>query len=435
MSVEAFASGGVIPYPEPISDIGYHTLAGDYIRFVEPHTEADPNFMLVYLLCAVGSVIGRGPHVQVGGDKHYTNLYLCGVGSTTRGRKGSASGPVELLFKRVDPAWRASIKAGGLSTGEGVVAAVHDAIVARQKTDKGYVDVVVEPEVSDKRLFVRQTELHGALQSMRREGNTLSSVLREAWDKGELCTLTKQSPMRATNAHLSIVAGITPDELHRDISDEISNGLANRFLWSCSRQSKLLPSGGRLFQQDLSKFERHFALAIDAAKGDRHIARDRQADEVWGRDGSSSGMYAELCAERPGLWGIVTARAAPQVLRIATIFAVLDGRDQINTQHLRAAREIWRYCDDSARYIFGETLGNPVADEILAALRDRPAGLTRMQIIREVFRGHRSSAEIATALANLARLEIAESMFRQTSGRPAEVWVLRNGANKANYAK
>jgi hypothetical protein len=422
---QAFATCGVIPYPEPIADIGYYGLAGEYVRFIAPHTEADPNFMLVYLLCAAGNVIGRGPHVRAGGDRHYTNLYVCAVGSTARGRKGSASGPVERLFDRVDPAWRANVKAGGLSTGEGVISAVHDAVHTRQKTDKGYIDVVTEPEVADKRLFVRQTEFHGALQSMRREGNTLSSVLRDAWDRGELSTLTKQSPMRATNAHVSIVAGITAEELRSNLTTEIYNGFANRFLWCCSRQSRFLPSGGRLFDLDLCEFGRRFALAINAAKGERHIARDGEADELWGRDGSNAGMYADLCAERPGVWGVVTARAAPQVLRLALIFGLLDGRSQIASQHLRAAREVWRYCDDSARYVFGESLGNPIADEILAALRTRYE-LTRDQI-RQLFGGHKSSTDLTDALAYLARLEIVDYSQRRTGGRTAEIWSLRNG--------
>jgi Protein of unknown function (DUF3987) len=422
---QAFATCGVIPYPEPIADTGYHGLAGEYIRFVAPHTEADPNFMLLYLLAAAGSVIGRGPHVRAGGDRHYANLYVCAVGSTSRGRKGSASGPVERLFALIDPAWRTNIRAGGLSTGEGVISAVHDAVYARQKTEKGYIDVVTEPDVVDKRLFVRQTELHGALQNMRKEGNTLSSVLREAWDKGELSTLTRQSPMRATNAHVSIVAGITAEELRHNVDAEIHNGFANRFLWCCSRQSKLLPSGGRLFDLDLSELGRRFALAIDAAKSERHIARDPHAEEIWGRDGSTTGMYADLNTERPGLWGIVTARAAPQVLRLALIFALLDARDQIGAQHLRAAREVWRYCDDSARYVFGESLGNRTADEILAALRVRHE-LTRDQV-RQLFGGHKSSTDLREALACLARLEIVDYSQRRTGGRTAEIWSLRNG--------
>ena len=73
------------------------------------------------------------------------------------------------------------------------------------------------------------------------------------------------------------------------------------------------------------------------------MCRDLEADEVWGRDNSNTGMYAELNRDRPGLFGVVPARAAPQVLRLALIFALLDSRDQIGASHLYAAREVWRY--------------------------------------------------------------------------------------------
>lgn len=420
----------VAPYPRPISDAGFYGLAGNYIRFIERHTEADPNFMLLYFLGALGNVIGRGPHVRAGGDKHYTNLYVCAVGSTARGRKGSASGPVERLFELVDPAWRKNIKAGGLSSGEGVIYAVHDAIRGHVKGDDGYADTIIEPEIEDKRLFIRQSELHGALQSMRRTGSILSAVLRDGWDRGELNTLTRNAPLRASNAHISIVAGITVEELRRNMSDEIDNGFANRFLWCCSRQSRFLPSGGDLFGLDLSRFQRDFALVVDTAKGERHVPRDAAADELWGRDGEDHGMYVELCADRPGLFGVATARAAAQVLRLSLIYALLDQKDKISAQHLRAARAVWQYCEDSARYIFGEGLGNPIADEILAALRGRPTGLNRVQI-RGLFGGHRTSGEIGAALAELARLELAEGRQAQTSdrGRPAEIWFARNGAH------
>ena len=52
--------------------------------------------------------------------------------------------------------------------------------------------------------------------------------------------------------------------------------------------------------------------------------------------------------------------------------------------HLRAALACWAYAERSARFIFGDTLGDPVADEILRALRQQPAGMTRNEI-RDLF--------------------------------------------------
>jgi len=412
-----------IPYPQPIGAVGFHGIAGEYIRLVEPHTEADPNFMLLYFLCAAGNVIGRGPHVRAGGDQHSANLYVCAVGSTSSGRKGSATAPVEILFRTVDNKWSARIQAGGLSSGEGLVYAVRDPTYSREETDGRYREVESDPGVLDKRLFVRQSEFHGALQNMKRNGNNLSAMIRDGWDRGELNSMTKNSPLHATNAHISIVASITPEELRRSLADEIDNGFANRFLWCCSKRSKYLPSGGRLFDLDLTDFRNRFGLRLDQVKKYTDIRRDPEAEELWGRDNSNRGMYAELCRERPGLFGAVTARAAPQVLRLALILALLDGKDLISATHLTAAREIWRYCEESARFIFGEKLQNPIANEILNALRSAPTGLTRKHIFEQVLGKHKSKDEIIDALAELERRSLARrEPVPNTGGRPAELW-------------
>jgi hypothetical protein len=46
-------------------------------------------------------------------------------------------------------------------------------------------------------------------------------------------------------------------------------------------------------------------------------------------------------------------------MRIAVIYAVLDGQRRIGVEHLRAALEVWRYCEESAHYAFGEATGTP----------------------------------------------------------------------------
>src|SRR5262245_18996660 len=81
---------------------------------------------------------------------------------------------------------------------------------------------------------------------MKREGNILSRVIRDAWDGRErLQTLTKNSPTKATNACISIVAHITVEELRRMLDETaMANGFANRFLFACVKRSTLLPLGG-----------------------------------------------------------------------------------------------------------------------------------------------------------------------------------------------
>jgi hypothetical protein len=63
--------------------------------------------------------------------------------------------------------------------------------------------------------MVIEPEFAGVLKTIRREGNTLSPVIRQVWDDGPLQTLTKNSPMRVTESHISIIGHITMVELLR----------------------------------------------------------------------------------------------------------------------------------------------------------------------------------------------------------------------------
>ena len=79
--------------------------------------------------------------------------------------------------------------------------------------------------------------------------------------------------------------------------------------------------------------------------------------------------------------GAILARAEAQVMRLACVYALLDRSCLVELEHLEAALALWDYSERSAEYVFGDSLGNPVADEILRALRGtrrddphRPAG-------------------------------------------------------------
>lgn len=153
-------------------------------------------------------------------------------------------------MRAADPRWVDERVLNGLSSGEGLIHAVRDPVVSRDKTGE---KVVLDDGVEDKRLLVMEPELAGVLKVMSREGNTLSPVIRQAWDEGTLQTLTKNSPTRATDAHVSIVGHVTKAELLRHLTEtEAANGFANRFLWLLVKRSKELPFGGALHEEDTS---------------------------------------------------------------------------------------------------------------------------------------------------------------------------------------
>jgi hypothetical protein len=200
-------------------------LAGRVVEVLSPHTEADPAALLLTFLAAFGNLAGRGPHAVADGADHPARLNVVLVGDTSRSRKGTAWANIRKLLEQADPDWYDEcVVPGGLSTGEGLIAAVRD------------VDGDDEGEAPDKRRLVMEPEFARVLAVAAREGNTLSAVLRSAWDDGRLRVLTRKDPLQATGAHISIVGHITTEELVRRLADtEVANGFANRLLFTCVR--------------------------------------------------------------------------------------------------------------------------------------------------------------------------------------------------------
>jgi hypothetical protein len=331
----------------------------------------------------------------------------------------------------VDPEWKEDRIRNGLSTGEGLIWQVRDPITkhnaiheGRGKDRKivGYEDVEIDGGVSDKRLLVVESEFCRVLNSMKREANTLSVVIRNAWDQDRLQTLTKTDPATATGAHISIIGHITRDELCRNLTQtEAANGFVNRFLWICARRSKSLPEGGAVCQDKLNPLIERLRAAVTYARQVTEIRRDDEARELW------ASIYPALSEGGRGMVGSMTSRGEAQVMRLACIYALLDRSSIIKTAHLLAAQAVWDYAEASTRYIFGGKQGDTITDTILTKLKEKfPDELTQTDISR-VFHGHQNASKIERALQTLERDGLVTQQTAETGGRPVTWWRATEG--------
>jgi hypothetical protein len=400
----------------------YYGLAGEIATNIDPITEADPIAVLAQALAAFGSTFGRNAYCWVADTKHYPNIYeiICGI--TSKGRKGTSYDPIERLITRADPTFANCVKSG-LSSGEGIIHAVHDGVWVREKISHGrgkpptFARVLKEEPIADKRLFVIEQEFASLLAVMQRQGNSLSPVLRLGWDGRKLQTLTKHNAETATGAHLSVVGHITIDELQSLLNQiAMANGFGNRFLFVLAQRSKELPFPGRLDPEVADQLAGKLHKLLTTLDWRRNCVEfGPEARDLWIAE------YHDLSAEKGGLFGSLVARAEAQTLRIAMIYALLDASYLIQPPHLRAAIAFWRYCEASAKYIFGDYLGDPVADDLLRALRQAgSAGKTRTEL-RDLF--HHHSPRLAQALMLLLKYGKVRMKKRGgTGGRAAEIW-------------
>ena len=410
---EKHSAPKAIPNPAPVpkgwptlSDQALHGLPGDIVGMIQPHSEADPAALLGQSLVLFGNVVGRQPHVWVEADRHGLNLALAVVGDTSKARKGVSFGQARQVFSTADRAWMSERVQSGLSSGEGLIAAVADGIPP-------------DPGVQDKRLLVFVPELGSFLNVMGRPGNSQCGVVRQAWDGETLQVMVKRFPQKATGAHVSIIAHTTRHDLGRYLSNvDVFNGFGNRFVWLCARRPQLLPYGGCIPGDELCMQRRRVKEAVSFARQQNEIKLSENARDLWAAE------YIDLTTAEPGLLGAVTSRAEAQVLRVAGIYATMNLCSSIKTQHLRAALAFWAYCRASAKFIFGGRQELTLEERILAILPSfgqTSQGTTRTDISRALH-NHQPQWLVSSALQNLQSRGLAKSRIRKTAGRSSEHW-------------
>jgi len=301
-----------------------------------------------------------------------------------------------------DPAFTERLTTG-LSSGEGLIWAVRD-------------PAGPDPGALDKRMLVIEPEFATVLKSTGRELSTLSPTLRSAWDGRPLALLTRTAPARATDAHISIIGHITQTELAQHTTTvEIANGFLNRFIFAGVRRVRLLPEGGDPDPLKGTGLARYLTSVLKHAHTAGQVTLTPGARELWWQ------LYPQLTQPADGLLGQLTARAEAHVIRLALIYALLDGQKTIQPEHLHPALALWDYAERSAAWALGQTTGDPLAEQIHTALARSPDGLTRTQI-RDLCQRNLPADRIEQALTTLTAAGRVDRQRTQTGGRPAERW-------------
>lgn len=391
-----------VPWPEPLSDSAFHGPIGHLCRLIEPNTEADVAAVLFQTLVMIGNIFGRGVHFMAEGTPHFCNQFVGIVGATAKGRKGSSFGQVKSILTPIAPEWASKRIKSGLTSGEGLIFHVRDEIREIKQQKGQMIEVVTDAGEADKRMLVVEEELSSAIKAMSREGNTLSGVLRQAWDSPMvLAPMTKNNRITASHPHVSVIGHITRDELLKSLKAvENTNGGTNRFLWCCAKRARLLPFGGRTTGNAVQEVAQRIDHAVGWAQTvKQEITFDAEAAEMW------EIVYEQLGDIPAGTIGAILSRAEPHVRRIAMIYAAMDCSAMILPEHLEAALEIWRYSSASVKWIFGgidsgETVQSKVREKIARFIDSKPDGCSRRDIA-QYMGGKTKAAEIEYHLAEL----------------------------------
>ena len=393
-------------------------LAGEFVIMATRDSEADPFAVLITFLTRFGAEVhgftaDAGPYVWVGETWHPPRVYAVIAGASSRARKGTSAKPVLRAFAEVPPRWRngppvAPYTGGPLSSGEGLAYRLRERDNA-DDAEQGERERA-PAQSGDKRLYVLDEELASAMATMKREGNTLSMALRSFWDSGDYEPLTKTSQVKVQGAHVCIVTHITIREVRRNLDAmQIANGFANRFLWICARRTKLVPCPEAIPHAEFEVFRNILWERIRLAQSRGEMCFTWEAAGLW------KSVYPYISKDEPGASGDITARGEAHCIRLALIYALLDGADRIEAAHLRAALALWRYARDSALYIFGNGEEDDLLRKVLLLLQSGPKSTTELN---DLFGGHLSSRRIQSCLQELVGCGLIVKQEVKTGGRP-----------------
>jgi hypothetical protein len=430
--------------PKP-SEACLYGLVGDIARAGSENTEANAYAVAASAIAYLGVAVGRGPYMTIGDDWNHARLFMVHVGRSSRGRKGTAK---KLVVQRIAKAvmeisehLAPAIHTGGLSTREGLALIIHDGF----KEGKDEV-----PAIEDKRLLVVESEFANILHQKNRDGNTLSTALRDAWDGVSIKPATKTNRVWASDPHVGVLADITPFELVGLMaSRELTNGFANRFIFFWAEGDKVNPFPKATPDDVIQSLAKAVAEVLSFAGADRHVERDVFRLEL-SKDAASH--YAKLyrgelrdrsAGERVS--GLLDRRA-PMLMRLAMIFALTDKTLTIEVPHLEAAMAWVRYWSDSVKFIFQSAMDevavaevNETAKLILEFLKkvDRASRteISSVRFSRHVSRDKLDKAldELLTATPPLIEVETVPRPQGKT-GSPTKFYKsCANSAKSANY--
>lgn len=395
----------------------YHGLAGDAVRALEPLTEASGPAMLLTLLVTFGAMAGRSAYVYVGPKKHYPLLYGVVVGRSARARKGTSAAAVRPIIDAADtgpvPFMKERQIRGGIQSGEALIQA------AAGSSELG----TMPSGAPDGRLLVVEEEYARILTVAGRQGSTLSTTLRSAWDSDELNNKTKTDSLTADHAHVAVLGQVTIAELTGLLKPvDLANGYANRFLHVLSHRTRLLPEPGRLPDEAVRALGNRLREAIQFAHTTGEIVRSTEFTIAWDR------LYRVVESQPSGglVYDSLTARASAYQLRLALVYALLDRSGTLEEVHLRAAAALWDYCEASVAHIWGATLGDPRLDKLYAAVAAAGvAGLDRTQI-NGLFSNNLRKDQIDVLENQLLDMGLAVVQSQSTGGRPRKVLTIAN---------
>jgi hypothetical protein len=393
-----------LPQPGPVwSESILYGPTGDFVRKASEYNESHPAGILLDFLTSIGNMIGRGPYFNINGTRHGCNEFFARVGPSSKGRKGTGRDAVDAVTRKIDDKWFSNCVMGGFGSGESIINNIRDAVTEKRTNPRtGETTEIKIPGVDDKRLCIREGELSKVFVLAGKLESQAGMIIRDAWDGKPLRNTVKgknadgfSNSAKCSEPHISISGDTTVSELKEKMHAGASeDGFGNRFLYCYVYPVKHCPQGGP--EIDWTGEIIQFFEIIQYAKNVKLVSMSGQARKWWNRN------YSDIENNGPtGLAGKMTARAAAHIRRLAMLYALIDKTDVVELKHLHAAYALWKYCEESAIYIFS---GVTKEQKRIAQWIEQRGRATFNQVRDDLYHRNKPVAEIRADLDSLVRV-------------------------------
>lgn len=339
--------------PEPvIEDKAFYGILGKMVNLIKDETEASKEALLFQAIVILGNLFDRKFYMTINGSNIYTNEFALMVGKTSKARKGTGFKAISFFFKKGwGKVFEDRIKRG-VSTGEGIIWAIHDDIFKEFIDKNGERQKKLEyAGIENKNLIFLEEEFSKPIKNGKRDNNNLSETLRVAFDSDTLQSLSKIQPATASNPNISLIGHTTKEEFTKVLSDvDKDNGMFNRILFAHSYRANILPhpKDFEIMLKESGILIDLFVLKdfIDKSESIKINFTDKGA-EWWDKFYTEHGNAPDQANEN------IKGRTETHILKIAMIFAVSDKTYQLDVDHLEAASAVINYSNQTIDYVFG----------------------------------------------------------------------------------
>jgi hypothetical protein len=354
---------------------------GEYIRAVEPLTEASVPAILAGVLAFYSTMIGPWTHHALPGTGSLsTPTPFIVVGASSFARKSTSLDVARVPFEHVNSIDARAAGAlpvpVGMQTGGGIA------------SGPALVKTLADMPEHDRRLVIVETEFGHVITIMNGRDSTFSQTYRKAFDRRKLSNTTKTAGVDEVpegEYWLGMIGHITEAELKLSLAArDIHSGTVNRMLWFHSPAfSKRVLEAPAIPVPVRERCATMLGLSSKMPAGAKGSAPMSFSDDAL-KELSRALDRLEIPFANPVVDSL-RARVRTHIFALSMTYARSWARSWVEPEDVRSAVAAVEYSLDTVNFLWGDRSGDDDIDAMLKLIDDEDDGLISGEDMKELF--------------------------------------------------